>query len=222
MTLPVVFDLDGTLVDSLPGIAAAANGFLAEHGRPALPVERIGGFVGHGEDVFLERLILAGGLDPACFDDVKPRFSQLYVEASRGTRLFPGVAAMLDGFRAAGVPLGLCTNKPSGPTQVVLEAASLGGVFGAIVTGDSLPERKPDPSPLRAVLSRLGAASGLYVGDSEVDAETAARAAVPFALYTEGIRTRPLAEIPHDHAFSDFGALAGIHSALAKGERARA
>jgi len=95
-------------------------------------------------------------------------------------------------------------------------------VFGAIVTGDSLPERKPDPAPLQVVLSRLGATSGLYVGDSEVDAETAARAGVPFALYTEGLRTRSVAEIPHDHAFSDFRALAGIHAAAAKRERARA
>ena len=222
MTLPVVFDLDGTLVDSLPGIAAAANRFLSEQGRSPLPVERIGGFVGHGEDVFLERLIGAGGLDPARFDDLKPRFSELYVAASRDTTLFPGVAAMLEGFRAAGVPLGLCTNKSQGPTQVVLEAACLGAVFGAIVTGDSLPERKPDPAPLQVVLSRLGATSGLYVGDSEVDAETAARAGVPFALYTEGLRTRSVAEIPHDHAFSDFRALAGIHAAAAKRERARA
>jgi len=222
MKMPVVFDLDGTLVDSLPGIAAAANGFLAEEGRPALPVERVAGFVGRGEDVFLERLMEAGGLDAARFCEVKPRFLEIYAEASRGTRLFPGARAMLDGFRDAGVPLGLCTNKPSGPMRVVLEAAALDGVFDAIVAGDEVARRKPDPAPLLAVLSRLGASFGLYVGDSEVDAETAARAGVPFALYTEGIRTRPVAELPHDHAFSDFGALSGIYGSVVKDAQARA
>lgn len=215
--LPVVFDLDGTLVDSLPGIAEAANAFLAEHGRPGLPVSVIGGFVGRGGDVFLERLLGAGGLDVRMFDSVKPRFLELYVEASRSTRLFPGVSGMLEGFRRAGVPLGLCTNKPSGPLEAVLDATSLGGVFGAVIAGDSLPVRKPDPAPLRHVLQSLGADRGLYVGDSEVDAETAVNAGVPFALFTEGIRSRPIAEIPHDFAFDDFGELAGIHASVMAG-----
>ncbi len=221
MTLPVVFDLDGTLVDSLPGIATAANTFLAEHGREPLPKSRIGSFVGRGENVFLERLMQAGGLDLARFHDVKPRFLEIYTVASRDTRLFPGVAEMLDGFRRAGVPLGLCTNKPSGPVGAVLQAVALEDAFGAVVAGDSLPARKPDPAPLRHVLDALGAGQGLYVGDSEVDAETAQRTGVPFALFTEGIRTTPVSEIPHDFAFDDFGDLAEIHAVVSRMAGAR-
>lgn len=214
MTLPVVFDLDGTLIDSLPEIAGAANRLLAEEGRAPLPVAQIGSFVGRGEAVLLERLMRAAGLDLARFDALRPRFTEIYVEASRGTRLFPGVAGMLADFRARGVPLGLCTNKPSAPLRAVLDTLSLTETFGVVVAGDSLPERKPHPAPLRYALDRLGAETGLYVGDSEVDAETAERAGVPFALYTEGIRTLPVDDIPHDVAFSDFGALAAIHASF--------
>jgi phosphoglycolate phosphatase len=220
--LPIVFDLDGTLIDSLPEIAEAANGFLAEQGHAPLPIAQIGGFVGRGEAVFLERLMRAADMDLARFDALRPRFTELYVEASRRTRLFAGVPEMLADFRARGVPLGLCTNKPSGPLRAALEAASLTETFGVVVAGDSLPERKPHPAPLRFALERLGAATGLYVGDSEVDAETAERAGVPFALFTEGIRSRPLHEIPHDIAFSDFAALAGIHAAMTDRADARA
>lgn len=217
MTLPVVFDLDGTLIDSLPEIAAAANRLLGEEGRPPLAEARIGSFVGRGEAVLLERVMHAAGVDPGRFDSLRPRFTELYIEESRTTRLFPGVAEMLAGFRARGVPLGLCTNKPSGPLRAVLDTLSLDdGTFGVVVAGDSLPERKPHPAPLRFAFDRLGAGTGLYVGDSEVDAETAQRAGVPFALYTEGIRTAPVAEIPHDVAFSDFGDLAAIHASLAE------
>lgn len=221
MTLPVVFDLDGTLIDSLPEIAEAANRLLAEEGRAPLPVAQIGSFVGRGEAVLLERVMRAAGLDLARFDALRPRFTEIYVEASRTTRLFPGVAEMLADFRARGIPMGLCTNKPSAPLEVVLEAASLSGTFGVVVAGDSLPERKPHPAPLFFALERLGSPTGLYVGDSEVDAETAERAGVPFALFTEGIRSRPVAEIPHHAAFSDFSALAGIYGEVASGAAVR-
>ena len=222
MTLPVVFDLDGTLIDSLPEIAEAANRLLAEQGLAPMPAERIGSFVGHGEAVLVARLLTAAGIAPDRIHTLRPRFTELYVEASHRSRLFDGVAEMLAGFRARGVPLGLCTNKPSRPLQVVLEATSLDGMFGVVVAGDTLPERKPHPAPLLFALERLGAESGLYVGDSEVDAETAARAGVPFALYTRGIRSRPVADIPHDVAFDDFAALAAIPAEVAGRADARA
>ena len=221
MRLPIVFDLDGTLIDSLPEIAEAANRLLAEEGRAPLPVARIGSFVGRGEAMLLERVMRAAGLDLARFDALRPRFTEIYVEASRTTRLFPGVAEMLADFRARGVPIGLCTNKPSLPLRAVLDTLSLTETFGVVVAGDSLPERKPHPAPLRHAREMRGSATGLYVGDSEVDAETAARAAGPVARYTEGIRTPPVAEIPHDVAFSDFGTLAAIHASF-ESERARA
>jgi phosphoglycolate phosphatase len=211
---PLVFDLDGTLVDSLPGIAAAANALLAGEGLQPLPKAQIGGFVGHGERVFLQRLMAAAGLPEAEFDRLLPRFIAVYVEASRDTPLYPHVAEMLEGFRTAGVPLGLCTNKPAAPLAAVLEAPGLKGMFGAVVAGDTLPLRKPDPAPLLHVFTELGG-RGVYVGDSPVDGETARRAGVPFALFTEGIRTVPVEEIPHDRAFADMREMPGIYEALA-------
>jgi phosphoglycolate phosphatase len=211
---PLVFDLDGTLVDSLPGIAAAANALLAGEGLPPLPQARIGGFVGHGERVFLQRLIAAAGLPEAEFDRLLPRFIAVYVETSRDTPLYPHVAEMLEGFRRAGVLLGLCTNKPAAPLAEVLRAPGLKGMFNAVVAGDTLPLRKPDPVPLLRVFADLGG-QGIYVGDSPVDGETAQRAGVPFALFTEGIRDVPVKDIPHDRAFADMREMPGIYAELA-------
>lgn len=218
----VVFDLDGTLIDSLPGIAAAANALLAEEGLPPLSEARIGGFVGLGERVFLDRLIAATGLDPAEDARLMARFMELYVARSHDVALFPHVIEVLEGFRSRGVPLGLCTNKPSGPLDAVLASTGLGEVFGAVVAGDTLGLRKPDPAPLRHAFAMLGNLPGIYVGDSPVDAETAHRAGVPFVLFTEGIRDIPVEEIAHAAQYSDIRDLPAIHDDLAGGISRRA
>lgn len=212
--MAVVFDLDGTLIDSLPDITGAANLLLAEEGMPPLETKTVAGFIGLGERVFLERLIGATDLRPQDFDALLPRFIEHYKGATGNTRLFPGVREVLDRFKAMGVPLGLCTNKPSAPLWPVLEAVGVQSDFDVVVAGDTLERRKPDPAPLRHILSELGVRTCLYVGDSETDAETARRAEVPFALFTEGIRQKPVVEIPHDAAFSDFAELPAIHQAL--------
>lgn len=214
MTAPVVFDLDGTLIDSLPGIAGAANALLGEWGLSPLGMAKFGGFVGHGDQVFLDRLIAATGLDPADRSALMARFIPLYKDAARGTRLFDGVAEMLDAFDAAGVAMGLCTNKPLAPLIPVLEETGLAHRFAVVVAGDALPRRKPDPAPLHHAFAELGQGPGLYVGDSEVDAETAQRAGLPFALYTKGIRQTPVADIPHQAAFDDFSELPDIRARL--------
>ncbi|WP_292293850.1 phosphoglycolate phosphatase [Marivita sp.] len=200
----VVFDLDGTLIDSLPDIAAAANELLAEHGLDPLEQAQIGGFVGMGEKVFLDRLITATDLEMAEYDALMARFMQFYKSSTGRTRVFPGVLDMLSNLKDSGLALGLCTNKPGGPLQAVLDALDLGRWFDAIIAGDSLPVRKPDPAPLRLAFERMRATEGVYVGDSDVDAETAQRAGVPFLLFTEGIRTKPLSDILHDARFDDF------------------
>lgn len=207
MTRAVVFDLDGTLIDSLPDIAAAANALLDEEGLEPLPQSRIGGFVGMGEKVFLDRLIAATGLERAQYDALMARFMVLYKANTGRTRLFPGVLDMMSTLRDSGLALGLCTNKPGGPLQGVLDALDLGRWFDAIIAGDTLPIRKPDPAPLHLGFERMGATEGVYVGDSDVDAETAQRAGIPFLLFSEGIRTKPVSDIPHDALFGDFSRL---------------
>ncbi len=126
------------------------------------------------------------------------------------TRPYPGMVAALEWLQGEGFVLGLCTNKPEAPARKILEEMDLARFFSAVVGGDSLAVKKPDPEPLRAVFRALGVESGLYVGDSEVDAETARAAGVPFALFTLGYRKTPVEDMPHTHAFDDFAALPGI------------
>lgn len=211
---PIVFDLDGTLIDSLPDVTDAANALLAEEGREALSPDVVAGFIGWGEGVFVDRLIAHAGLDPEARRGLLERFIEHYKIAGHETRLMPGVEAALDDLRNKSVPMGLCTNKPRAALLPVLEKSGLGRWIEVIVAGDDLPARKPAPDPLLKVLRDLGAARGLYVGDSMVDARTALHAGIPFALFTEGIRTDPVEAIPHDHAFADFGELRGIYELL--------
>ncbi len=212
--LPVVFDLDGTLIDSLPDVTKTVNLLMAEEGQPPLEMSVVNTFVGSGERVLMDRLIAATAFHPDDFDRLLPRFIAHYKTAALDTKLFPGARAALDRLRAAGVPIGLCTNKPRAPLEPTLAAAGLENVFGVVVAGDDLPLRKPDPAPLFHCFQALGAETGIYVGDSEVDAETAKRAGVPFVIYAHGIRVSPLEDIPHDVAFEDFTKLDAILAEL--------
>lgn len=212
--IPVVFDLDGTLIDSLPDITGAANALLAEERLPPLGMEMVAAFIGLGERVFLDRLIAATELLPDDFERLMPRFIEHYRGATGNTHLFPGVREVLDHFHEAGVPIALCTNKPSAPLWPVLKAVGVENDFDVVVAGDTLDRRKPDPAPLLHILKELGASRCLYVGDNETDSETAQRAGMPFALFTEGIRQVPVDRIPHDHAFSEFSELPNIYRGL--------
>lgn len=208
--IPVIFDLDGTLIDSLPSLTKAANALLERRGLPPLAAETVSGFIGRGERVFLERLIAATALEAGEFDELLAEYIPLYQIAALETLLMPGVLEALEVLKADGVPLGLVTNKPRAPLLPTLETVALTPYFDVILAGDDLERRKPDPQPLHEAIRRLGAERCIYVGDSEVDAETAGRAGQTFVLYTEGIRGVPVAEIPHEVAFNDFAMLPGI------------
>jgi phosphoglycolate phosphatase len=214
MTRGIVFDLDGTLIDSLPDIAAAANALLKDHGFAPLPQSQIGSFVGMGERVFLERLIAATALDVADYDALMTQFITHYKASTGLTTVFPGALEAVKALKAEGYRLGICTNKPGVPLAAVLDALDLSKWFDVIIAGDTLLVRKPDPAPLRLAFERMGATMGVYVGDSDVDAETAQRAGVPFAFFTEGIRTKPVEDIPHDRAFDRFEDLPAICSEI--------
>ena len=206
----LVFDLDGTLVDSAPDICAVANAVLAEEGVAPLTLAEARGFVGAGASVFVERMQAARGLPEADHTRLLARFLEGYEGAVENTRPYPGVVDALAVLAARGHPMGVCTNKPIGPARGVLAHFGLAPRFGAVIGGDSLPERKPDPAPLLAVLDALGGGAALFVGDSEIDAETAARAGLPFLLFTRGYRKAPVDRLPHAAAFDDFAALPGL------------
>ncbi|GAB4361369.1 MAG: phosphoglycolate phosphatase [Kiloniellaceae bacterium] len=217
----MVFDLDGTLVDSVPDIHAAVAAFLGERGHAPLDLATVTGFVGNGVPVLLERVLRAVGEadGPAAVAAALPRFNAIYGAAPAAlSRLYPGVPEALAALSAEGFALGVCTNKPVEPARRMLAELGIAGFFAALTGGDSLPQRKPDPAPLRhtAGLLNVELAAVTYVGDSEVDAATAAAAAVRFVLFTEGYRKTPVAEIAHHAALDHFSALPGTIAALAR------
>ncbi|MEM8631557.1 MAG: HAD-IA family hydrolase [Pseudomonadota bacterium] len=214
----VVFDLDGTLIDSLPDIAYAANSVLQDEGLSALPEEIVGTFVGLGEEVFVDRLIATTSLDPKDRDRVLAGFMAHYEKATDRTRLMPGAEAALGALARRGFRIGLCTNKPTRPLNAVLAALGIADHFGSIVAGDRLPVRKPDPAPLSLCLSELGARRCVFVGDGEADAAVARAAGVPFVRFFGGTPHGPAAEITGDASFSDYRHLEGIVDALTDGE----
>lgn len=210
----VLFDLDGTLIDSLPNIQAAANAVLAEHDLPPLEAAVVGSFVGMGEVVFVDRLIAATDLDDAERKAVLESFVGHYKIEARKTVTFEGVREALDAVRATGRPMALVTNKPRGPLGPTLEAAGLSMYFDAVIAGDDLPKRKPDPSPVFHALKELGASGGVYVGDSEIDAATAKAANMPFVLFTEGIRQVPVSALNPAATFNDFSNMPDVIAAV--------
>jgi phosphoglycolate phosphatase len=212
----IVFDLDGTLIHSAPDLLAAANVMLAGAGAAALDLPTLTGFIGNGVPVLVERIIAARDLDPARHPQLLEAFHLAYAAAPADlTEPYPGVVSALTTLRAQGHALGICTNKPEAPARRILDLLGLTPFFGVVVGGDTLAEKKPDPAPLRAAFAGLGAARGLYVGDSEVDAETALAAGLPFALYTGGYRKAPPEAIAHDAAFDGFAGFPALAAGFA-------
>lgn len=212
--LPIVFDLDGTLIDSAPDIHACVNTVLAHHDTPLLTLDQVRSFIGGGVEMLWQKISAARGLPDARMPDHVAAFMLCYQDATRLTRLFPGVVDTLNLLADRGHPLGICTNKPHSVTSAILDHFGIARLFGSIIGGDSVAERKPHPAPLRAALQGLGAdplhPKAFFVGDSEFDAACAAAVPVPFLIYSQGYRQTPVAELPHLAAFDDFTALPAL------------
>ncbi|SDM77457.1 phosphoglycolate phosphatase [Franzmannia pantelleriensis] len=204
----VAFDLDGTLVDSVPDLAAAVDAALADDGLSPRGEARVRDWVGNGSHKLIERA-LADALNDAPDAErqasVHARFLHHYGLAPNDrTRLYPGVREALDGLHAAGMPLGLVTNKPQAFIAPILEGFGLADHFGLCLGGDALPQKKPDPAPLLHLAAHFGVAPGdcLMVGDSRHDIEAGRRAgfrtlAVPYG-YNHGepvAASRPDAQV---------------------------
>ncbi|WP_232845032.1 phosphoglycolate phosphatase [Paracoccus onubensis] len=211
---PIAFDLDGTLIDSAPDIHACVNTVLREFHVSPLTLDQVRSFIGGGVEVLWQKVTRATNTDPARMPDMVSAFMARYHTATALTRLFPNVKETLEILAGRGHPLGICTNKPLQPTKAILDHFGIRDLFGEIIGGDSLPEKKPDPAPLRAVLAGLGAhpanPQAIYVGDSEFDAHCAAAVPVPFMIFSRGYRQTPIAELPHAAEFDDFTALPAL------------
>ena len=171
----VLIDLDGTLVDSLPDIACAANSMRVELGLPALSVARIASYVGKGVDVLVHRALtetMDGEASPEVFQQGKQSFERFYTEVNGNeSRVYPGVHQALQELQRNGVPLACVTNKPRSFTLLLLERTNLKAAFAAIVSGDDTRRKKPDAEPMLHACKLLGTApaSATVIGDSEND-----------------------------------------------------
>ena len=194
----ILIDLDGTLLDSIPDLAAAANGMLTELGAPTLPLESIATFVGKGTEQLVRRCLQDERVrlpaDDASVGRALTVFNHHYHEVNgREARLYPGVLEGLEAFRAQGARLAVVTNKPTEFTLPLLEHSGLAPWFDAVVCGDTCEHKKPDPQPLLHACELLSCqpAQALVIGDSINDAKAARAAgmtvlAVPYG-YNEGL-----------------------------------
>lgn len=206
----VVYDLDGTLVDSAPQIAAAVNAMLADLGLPPRSPEEIRCYIGDGVETLARRAVagdLEGAVEPTLAERALARLLEHYARIDvRATPLFPGVRDTLSELGALGVRQACLTNKNRAFTEPLLDALDLARHFDLVVCGDDLPRRKPDPAPLRHILARLGVAPerALFVGDSAVDVATARAAGVPVAAVRHGYNHgRPIEAAAPDHLLDD-------------------
>lgn len=205
----VVFDLDGTLADTAADLAAALNHALERLGRPVVDVKRVRHLVGHGARALLRKGLAASGDSPeSLVDQGFPAFIDYYAaNICVGTRIYPELEAALDALAARGVALALCTNKLERLTHSLVDAIGWSGRFAAIVGGDTLSVRKPDPLPLRAAIARAGGGRAAFVGDSITDADTAKAAQVPFVAVSFGFSNRPAEQLGADAVIHRYGEL---------------
>lgn len=177
----ILFDLDGTLVDTLPDLAAAANAFLGENGKAPLSNEAVQAMVGDGLVALAGRVMVAGGLKPDNPAEVAMRalrFRQIYEDLGHGlATVYPGVTDTLQGLRNRGFRLAVCTNKTEAMAREILARFELDAHFATVGGSDSFGARKPDPAHLLGVLDRLNARTGdaIMVGDSGNDVKAAQR-----------------------------------------------
>jgi phosphoglycolate phosphatase len=203
--LAVLFDLDGTLLDTAPDMIGALDELRRENGLPPLPFAAVRPSVSHGSG----RLVRLGfpDADAERLAALQQRYLEIYgADLSTRTRLFPGMDAVLAELAARRLALGIVTNKPARLTDPLLERLGLRGQFACVISGDSLSERKPHPMPLlhAAKLAGVEAARCIYVGDAERDVQAARAAGMRSVVATYGY----LAENEDWRAWGGDGAIA--------------
>lgn len=222
----VLIDLDGTLIDTAPDIAAAVNAMLVELGRTELPAGTVAAFVGKGADVLVHRALSAarplrrrsaprraarrlfpsgsldGRIEEALFANARDAFHRHYRRLNGvAAQLYPGITAALEAWLARGLKLACVTNKPREFTRTLLERAGLAPYFDAVISGDDASHKKPHAAPLIEACAKMGlpVADVVMIGDSENDLLAARAAGCPAILVEGGYNEgRPVAGLPAD------------------------
>lgn len=205
----IVFDLDGTLVDTAPDLAAALNAVLIRERLPAVPLEQVRHMVGRGARILIERAMAWHGMppDPSRTSDLVNHFLEYYeANIAVTSRPFEGMEACVKGLAARGHRIGICTNKPEHLSRKLIGELGLESLFPVILGADSRPWRKPDPRHLTDTVDALGGdpARAILIGDSETDALTARAAGIPVVLVTFGYTEKPVADLGADALVDHF------------------
>lgn len=210
----LMFDLDGTLLDSVPDLAAAVDSMLLALGRAPAGIESVRTWIGNGARVLVRRA-LAGSLEHAALDESAVEqglalFMQAYAGNHDLTTVYPGVRPTLDWFKAQGIPMAIITNKQERFVGPLLDEKGLGGFFQWIIGGDTLPQQKPEPAALLRVMQLAGVSpdDALFVGDSRNDVLAARAAGVKCVALSYGYNHgRPISEECPERVIDDLRAL---------------
>ncbi len=209
----VIFDLDGTLVDTAPDLAAGMNAAMADLGFPPVPVATVRHLVGRGARVLVERGLAINGItlpSSAELDRLVGIFLAHYREnIADASRPYEGAVEVLEALERRGARLGICTNKPTDLARLLLGILGLDRFFHAILGADALPVKKPHPEHLNQTILRAGGVPGraIMVGDSETDVATARAAQVPVIVFSHGYTAIAPQDLGADQVLDHFSGL---------------
>ena len=217
----IVFDLDGTLVDSAPDLIDTLNVIIGREGLAPVPLEQGRKFVGRGGKVMLRRGLEAGGLkvSDARLDEMFASFLAYYDDhLTVKTRFYPGVEAALDRLAAGGHGLAICTNKIEEPSKKLIAELGATARFRAICGQDTFPVSKPNGAALRLTIERAGGdpVRAIMVGDTDTDIQTARSAGLPVIAVDFGYAPEPVASLHPDTIISHFDELGAAVAAMAR------
>lgn len=204
----VIFDLDGTLIDTAADLAASMNYALVEAGRAPVPMARVRHLVGHGARAMLDHGFREnGGAPPASLDASVALFLDHYLaHIADRSRPFPGALEAIGALSADGARIAICTNKKETWARALIEALGLTGKFQAIIGADTAGAAKPDARPVLAALQGAGGERGVFIGDSDTDIRAAKAAGMPCLAATFGYGPLDLAA----EAFARFSTYADV------------
>ncbi|QDX28711.1 phosphoglycolate phosphatase [Dickeya poaceiphila] len=215
----LAFDLDGTLVNSAPGLAAAVDMALGALSLPRAGEARVSTWIGNGADVLVERALRWAGVEPTSrqIQDTRLLFDKYYARTvDSGSLLFPGVQETLAELAGRGLRMAVVTNKPTPFVAPLLDVLGIGHYFSLILGGDDVTEKKPHPAPLYMVLGKLGLRANelLFVGDSRNDIQAARAAGCPCVGMTYGYNYGEAIALSHPdvvlESFADLLTLSGL------------
>lgn len=217
----LIFDLDGTLIDSKLDLAHAVNATLASFGKSPLDHERIYSYVGNGAPVLVRRALGPGAADEECARALEFFLAYYREHKLDYTTLYPGVRATLDDLLKNGEQMAVLTNKPVRISEAIIEELGLGGHFFRVYGGNSFEQKKPHPVGVETLQAESGISPNdtLFIGDSAVDVQTARNAGVACCCVTYGFQPESLIDTPPDYLIDEMPQLLSLVKPARNGSR---